>query len=175
MGRAAHPQTPCRTFVDGNYFVRRPLAFGRLYTSLIHQKKERSVPPIKPRGVVHFSIPVSDLDASRTFYVDLLGLTFLRESPAFQMMFLSAGKDYIVLAKSETPIRPNAEGSRRVHHAFAVEPHAYETAKEFLRENGVKIIDEEFRNSGTFPGRQFYIHDPDGNVIELSEFAGKEY
>ena len=133
------------------------------------------MPLIKPRGVVHFSIPVSDLEVSKRFYVDLLGLNFLRESPAFQMMFLSVGKDYVVLAKSETPIRPNAEGSRRVHHAFAVEPHAYEAAKDVLREHGVEIMDEEIRNTGTFPGRQFYIHDPDGNVIELSEFDGKAY
>ena len=131
--------------------------------------------PIKPRGVVHFSIPVSDLEASKTFYTELLGLTFLRESPAYQLMFLSVGKDYVVLAKSDTPIMPNAEGGRRVHHAFAVEPEKYDAAKAFLQENGVEIIDEEIRTSGTFPGRQFYIHDPDGNVIELSEFDGKEY
>lgn len=131
--------------------------------------------PIKPRGVVHFSIPVSDLEASKKFYTELLGLTFLRESPAYQLMFLSVGRDYVVLAKSDTPIQPNAEGSRRVHHAFAVEPEAYEAAKTYLQENGVEIIDEEIRASGTFPGRQFYIHDPDGNVIELSEFSGKEY
>jgi catechol 2,3-dioxygenase-like lactoylglutathione lyase family enzyme len=133
------------------------------------------VSAITPRGVVHFSIAVSDLEASKAFYTELLGLTFLRESPAFQMMFLQAGKDYVVLAKSDTPIQPNADGSRRVHHAFAVEPATYDAAKAFLQEKGVDIIDEEIRTSGTFPGRQFYIHDPDGNVIELSEFDGKEY
>lgn len=133
------------------------------------------MPPIKPCGVVHFSIPVSHLEASKKFYTELLGLTFLRESVAYQLMFLQAGKDYVVLAKSETPIRPNAEGSLRVHHAFAVEPAAYETAKAYLQENGVEILSEELRSSGTFPGRQFYIRDPDGNVIELSEFSGKEY
>lgn len=138
-------------------------------------RKEQAVSAITPRGVVHFSIAVSDLEASKTFYTELLGLTFLRESPAFQMMFLSAGKDYVVLAKSDTPIKPNADGSRRVHHAFAVEPASYDAAKAFLQENGVAIVDEEHRTSGTFPGRQFYIHDPDGNVIELTEFDGKEF
>jgi len=133
------------------------------------------VSAIKPRGVVHFSIPVSDLEVSKKFYTELLGLTFLRFSPAFQMMFLAAGKDYIVLCKSETPIKPNAEGERRVHHAFAIEPDAYDAAKAFLQKNGVAIVDEENRTSGTFPGRQFYIHDPDRNVIELTEWAGKDF
>ena len=130
---------------------------------------------IKPRGVVHFSIPVSDLEASKKFYTELLGLTFLRHSPAYGMMFLRAGKDYIVLCKSETPIRPNAEGARRVHHAFAIEPDTYGAAKEFLLENGVDIIDEENRTGGTFPGRQFYFHDPDRNVIELTEWGDKDF
>jgi catechol 2,3-dioxygenase-like lactoylglutathione lyase family enzyme len=130
---------------------------------------------IKPRGVVHFSIPVSDLETSKKFYTEMLGLTFLRFSEAYQIMFLMAGKDYVLLCLSETPIQPNPEGKRRVHHAFAVEPSAYEDAKAFLRNNGVEIFDEELRSTGTFPGRQFYIHDPDRNVIEFSEFTGKAY
>ncbi len=133
------------------------------------------VSAIKPRGVVHFSIPVSDLEASKKFYTELLGLTFLRHSPAFEMMFLSAGKDYINLCKSETPIQPNPEGGRRVHHAFAVEASAYDDVKEFLQKNGVEIIDEENRTTGSFPGRQFYVHDPDRNVIEITEWAGKDF
>ena len=130
---------------------------------------------IKPRGVVHFSIPVSDLEASKTFYTELLGLNFVRFSPAYQMIFLTAGKDYVILAKSETPIQPNPEGKRRVHHAFAVEPAAYDDAKVFLQKNGVVIFDEENRTTGVFPGRQFFIHDPDRNVIEFSEWAGKPF
>lgn len=131
---------------------------------------------IKPRGMVHACIPVSDLEASKKFYTEMLGLNFVRFSPAYQLIFLTAGKDYLILAKSETPINPNPEGKRRVHHAFAVHPGAaYDEAKAFLQKNGVAIIDEEDRTTGVFPGRQFYIHDPDRNVIEFSEFDGKAY
>jgi catechol 2,3-dioxygenase-like lactoylglutathione lyase family enzyme len=130
---------------------------------------------IKPRGVVHFGIAVSDLEASKKFYTDLLGLTFLRFSPAYQIMFLMAGKDYVLLCKTDEPIKPNSEGKRTVHHAFAVEPSAYDAAKEFLQSKGVEIFDEENRSTGTFPGRQFYIHDPDQNVIEFSEWEGKAF
>ena len=52
---------------------------------------------------------------------------------------------------------------------------AYEDAKTFLQNNGVPIFDEENRDGGTFPGRQFYIHDPDRNVIEFSEWSGKNF
>ena len=105
---------------------------------------------IKPRGVVHFSIPVSDLEASKTFYTELLGLNFVAFSPAYQMIFLTAGKDYIILAKSETPIQPNPEGKRRVHHAFAVESAAHDDAKAFLQKNGVVIFDEETERPACF-------------------------
>jgi catechol 2,3-dioxygenase-like lactoylglutathione lyase family enzyme len=130
---------------------------------------------IKPRGVVHFSLAVSDLEVSKKFYTELLGFTFVRHSPAYEMMFLTAGQDFVTLCKSETPIRPNPEGGRRVHHAFALDPDAYDDAKNFLIENGVEIIDEENRTTGTILGRQFYIRDPDGNVIELNDWSGKEF
>jgi catechol 2,3-dioxygenase-like lactoylglutathione lyase family enzyme len=130
---------------------------------------------IEPRGVVHFSLSVSDLAVSRKFYTELLGLQFIAEAPDYGMVFLKAGNDHVILCKSETPIRPNAERSRRVHHAFAVEPARYDEAKKFLEKNGIAILDEEDRKSGVFVGRQFYIEDPDRNVIEITEWAGKEF
>ena len=36
-------------------------------------------------------------------------------------------------------------------------------------------MDEEHRSTGTFPGRQFYIEDPDRNVIEFTEWSGKAF
>ena len=133
------------------------------------------ISPIKPRGTVHFSIPVSDLELSQAFYTELLGFKFERFSPAYQMIFLTAGKDYIVLCKSETQILPNKEGGRRVHHAFAIDDSEYDASKNFLIANGVPIFDEEDRTAGTFPGRQFYIHDPDKNVIEFTIWNGREF
>ena len=130
---------------------------------------------IKPRGVLHFSLSVSNLEVSKKFYTEILGLTFVRHSTAYEMMFLTAGQDFVTLCKSETPIQPNPKGRRRVHHAFALAPDTYEDAKNFLLENGVEIIDEENRETGTVLGRQFYIHDPDLNVIELNDWNGREF
>ena len=38
---------------------------------------------IEPQGVVHFSIAVSDLDASRRFYTEILGLKLVSDGSAF--------------------------------------------------------------------------------------------
>jgi len=127
---------------------------------------------IEPKGVVHFSIPVSDLEVSRRFYTEILGLKFKFEAPAAGMVFLTAGEDHVILCKSEGKIQRSAAEMRRIHHAFKLEPDKYDDAKTFLKTNGVDIFEEEDRKSGVFVGRQFYIRDPDGTVIEFSVWDG---
>lgn len=127
---------------------------------------------IEPRGVVHFSIAVSDLDASRKFYTEILGLTHVQDSPRLGLVFLRAGDDYVLLAKSDAPLKRDPLDSRRAHHAFKVDADKYEDAKAFLASNGVEVFEEEDRKRGVFVGRQFYIHDPDGAVIEFTEWDG---
>jgi catechol 2,3-dioxygenase-like lactoylglutathione lyase family enzyme len=127
---------------------------------------------IEPRSVVHFSIPVSDLEASRKFYTEILGLTLIQDAPAQGMVFLRAGGDHVILARSGTPIVRDAKDSRRAHHAFKVDAGKYDDAKAFLASKGVDVFEEEDRKKGVFVGRQFYIRDPDGTVIEFSEWDG---
>jgi catechol 2,3-dioxygenase-like lactoylglutathione lyase family enzyme len=127
---------------------------------------------IEPKGVVHFSIPVSDLEVSRRFYTEILGLKFKFEARAAGMVFLTAGEDHVILCKSEAKIQRSAAEMRRIHHAFKLDPDKYEDAKTFLRLKGVDIFEEEDRKSGVFVGRQFYIRDPDGTVIEFSLWDG---
>jgi glyoxylase I family protein len=127
---------------------------------------------IEPKGVVHFSIAVSDLAASRKFYTETLGLTLIQDASAIGFVFLRAGDDHVILAKSDAPLQRNAKDSRRAHHAFKVDPDKYDDAKSFLASKGVTVFEEEDRKTGVFVGRQFYIHDPDGAVIEFSEWDG---
>jgi catechol 2,3-dioxygenase-like lactoylglutathione lyase family enzyme len=127
---------------------------------------------IEPRSVVHFSIAVSDLDASRKFYTEVLGLTLVQDAPAIGMVFLRAGGDHVILAKSDAPLQRNSKDARRAHHAFKVDADKYEAAKAFLATEGVEVFEEEDRKKGVFVGRQFYIHDPDGAVIEFTEWDG---
>ena len=127
---------------------------------------------IEPKGVVHFSIAVSDLDASRKFYVEILGLTLVQNAPTLGMVFLRAGRDHVILARSDAPLKRDPKDSRRAHHAFKVDSNKYEAAKAFLSTKGVEVFEEEDRKKGVFVGRQFYIRDPDGTVIEFSEWDG---
>ena len=127
---------------------------------------------IEPRGVVHFSIPVSNLQASQIFYTEILGLDLVHYAPEMNMVFLRAGTDYVILARVDTPLQRSAKDNRRAHHAFKIDADKYEDAKAFLASKGVEVFEEEDRKKGVFVGRQFYVHDLDGSVIEFTEWDG---
>ena len=56
---------------------------------------------IKTKGILHVTIPVSDLARSRAFYTEILGLEFVaqvpKENPHF--VFLKSGADYVILGR----------------------------------------------------------------------------
>lgn len=45
---------------------------------------------LKTQGVLHFSLPVTDLDRSRKFYEGLLGMKVIEQSP--RMVFFENGR-----------------------------------------------------------------------------------
>ena len=132
---------------------------------------------IENKGVVHFTIPVSDTARSEAFYRDVVGLRTVQRVAAAGMVFMAAGGDHVILTRSGTPIDPNPGDEFRVHHAFRVDVAAYDAALAHLRRHGVGIIFEEDRRDGVFIGRQAYFHDPDRNVLEISalERVGEGY
>lgn len=124
---------------------------------------------LKLQKLVHFTIPVKDLDRAETFYTGLLGFVKVRRSP--HMCFLRCGADLFVLTHSDMPVDPNPPERHEIHTAFLARGAEYDAALQVLSENGVQVFLEESRDRGTFQGRSAYFHDPDGNVIELIDLA----
>ena len=122
---------------------------------------------IETKGIVHFTLSVSDLDRSEAFYRDILGFRVVQKISSVGMVFLASGDDYVILTRSKTPIDPNPGNEIFVHHAFRVDVAAYDDAIAHLKKNGVEILFEEDRRDGLFIGRQAYFHDPDRNVLEI--------
>ncbi len=120
------------------------------------------------KGLVHFTIPVSDIARSEAFYADLLGMKVIqRLPPAVGMLFLRCGRDYLVLSRTTQPIGLEREDDSSIHHAFAVEGDEFDAALMELERNRVKVFLSEVRDQGVFTGRSAYFHDPDGNVLEI--------
>ena len=123
---------------------------------------------LKTHAVLHFSLPVTDLDRSRQFYEKLLGMKVVEQSP--RMVFLQTGDDYLILAKGIESLKYDSPQSTPVHHAFKVKPEDFEPSIDELRKNGVEVFNIEDRNQGVFWGPQAYFLDPDGNKLEI--YAG---
>src|SRR3954468_24900432 len=135
-------------------------------TRIAPKRRSRRPMMLKTEGVLHFTIPVKDLDRSEKFYTEILGMEKIRRTG--HMVFLrAAGKDNFVMTFSEKPIDPNADGKHEIHSAFRLTAEEYDRAKEFLTARGITIFKEEDRQSGTFQGRSAYFLDPDRNVIEI--------
>ena len=123
---------------------------------------------LKTHGVLHFSLPVTDLDRSRQFYEGVLGMKVVEQSA--RMVFLQTGEDFLMLAKGSEPLRYDSPKSTPVHHAFKVKPEDFEPSIADLCKNGIEVFNIEDRNQGVFWGPQAYFLDPDGNKLEI--YAG---
>lgn len=126
---------------------------------------------IKTKGILHITIPVSDLARSRAFYTDVLGLEFIGQAPKQDphFVFLKSGGDYVVLGRE-----PSRERfSDIIHHAFMVDGDAYDATVAELKGKGVNVFREERRDEGVFTGRSAYFHDPDNNALEVIHLTNK--
>lgn len=127
---------------------------------------------VEPTGILHFTIGVSDLEASRKFYEEVLGCSYWRQNQS--TVFMRAGTDYFVLSRTGYHQPPNKPKDTLIHHAFMVAAEDFDAAMAYLEENGVDILLYEDQNAGhfSFPGRHAYFHDPDGNAIEIVDLHG---
>jgi glyoxylase I family protein len=126
-------------------------------------------------GVVHFSIPVSDVAASTRFYTDIVGLKHLATVGQGTMAFLDAAGVCVILVKRDPPINPVQDNHGGVHHSFGIARGEYRAALDHLQAHGVEITFEEDRQGGVINGPRAYFHDPDGTVLEfidLTSYAG---
>jgi len=120
---------------------------------------------LKTEGVLHFTIPVKNLDRAEKFYTENLG--FEKVGRTERIVFLRAGSDFFNLTYCENPIALNAGNRHEIHSAFRVSPQTYEETLKNLPAKGIEIFKQEDRQTGVFVGRSAYIRDPDGNVIEF--------
>jgi len=126
---------------------------------------------IKTKGVLHITIPVSDLARSRAFYTEVLGLEFVAELPKHDphFVFLKSGADYVLLGREAS----RARFSDIIHHAFMVDGDAYDATVAELKASGVDVFREERRDQGVFTGRSAYFRDPDNNALEVIHLTNK--
>jgi catechol 2,3-dioxygenase-like lactoylglutathione lyase family enzyme len=125
---------------------------------------------VKPTGILHFTISVTDLVQARRFYEDVVGCTFWRQNDS--TVFMRCGESYFVLSRTGYHAPPNRGRDTLIHHAFAVAATDFDAAIAHVEASGVEVLLYEDTGHRSFTGRHIYFHDPDGNAIELIDFQG---
>jgi catechol 2,3-dioxygenase-like lactoylglutathione lyase family enzyme len=122
------------------------------------------------QGVVHWSIPVNDLEESENFYGALLGLEAKGRLGNSRMSCFKAGDHYILLCARKEPLVRTPQQDNRLHHAFRVTPEMFERGCKVFHQKGVRIAEPiVYREKGHFTGRELYFLDPSGNMLELCD------
>jgi glyoxylase I family protein len=122
----------------------------------------------------HVSLPVSDLERSKEFYGDVLGLIEVERPPFdFPGAWFGLGGDRLHLIVDENSTFRGEKGvdSRDIHCAVRVR--SFRDALEFLRSKGYDekatgLMEMKVSPHATAGFPQIYILDPDRNVIEIN-------
>lgn len=131
------------------------------------------------RSVHHIAFNVRDMNASRHFYGNILGLHELtgEEVPATLKQLVAEGKVANFVTPDGTVIDlfwepdlsppdpdPHRAFTRANHLAFDIDPELFDLAVEILKQNMV-LIDHGPVTRPT--GRGIYFYDPDGFLLEI--------
>ena len=128
-------------------------------------------PLLSVRTIDHIAVIAQDLEASRHFYEDTLGMKPVpRPAFPFEGLWFQAGQTqiHVILANQEAgpagqPPFGGTMTSRGHHMAFELADCAEAVAK--LREANIEIVAGPQSRPDGF--QQVYIHDPDGYLVEL--------
>jgi catechol 2,3-dioxygenase-like lactoylglutathione lyase family enzyme len=126
--------------------------------------------PVKPSGILHFTLSVTDLDRARRFYEEVVGATFWRQNDS--TVFMRCGEQYFVLSRTGYHTPPNRGRDSLIHHAFMFNGEDFDAALANAEAKGVEVLLYEDKGHRSFTGRHAYFHDPDGNAIEFIDFQG---
>jgi catechol 2,3-dioxygenase-like lactoylglutathione lyase family enzyme len=115
-------------------------------------------------AIHHVALDVDDLDAALRFYTEGMGFTELRRPDfGFRGAWLDTGSHQVHLVEVPGPLPPNGGA----HFALHVEDR--DAAVDELRAKDIKV-DPVPEVPGA--GRQAFLTDPAGNLIELNQPTG---
>lgn len=129
--------------------------------------------PIRVHSLDHVTLVVRDLEVSRRFYVDALGMEQVdRPGFSFSGSWFQAGETqiHLILQHDESGPAgihvPEHLASSRTHHFAFVVDDAW-VASDHLKSLGYAIVSgPKARPDGAV---QVFIEDPDGHVVELCQ------
>ncbi|WP_416730587.1 VOC family protein [Fictibacillus sp. JL2B1089] len=117
---------------------------------------------VRIQGINHITIRVSNIENSKTFYMNVLGAKIVHKGNTD--IYLDAGGVWLCLIeiKDAKPMDKNQVGVD--HFAFTVSEEHFPKAVQLLREQNVEITRGPIQRGG---GNTVSFNDPDGTEIEF--------
>ncbi len=114
---------------------------------------------IKTTGIDHVVLWVSDLERSKKFYIDLLGMKVNHESDWQSFLWCGDGDQVALFQQRDgSPVKIGAELN---HMALRMEPNSYEQVKARLEQEGIEV------SGRAGDPTCIYFDDPDGHRLQL--------
>lgn len=129
--------------------------------------------PFSLRKIDHVVLRVVDLKASLEFYLDAIGCVMEKEQTAIGLHQIRAGDSLIDLLPltgllgSKGGAGPGGGGRNLDHFALQITPFDEAAIRAHLAAHGVEVAEAGRRYGAEGEGPSIYVHDPDGNVVEL--------
>lgn len=125
------------------------------------------------RHVFHLSIPVYDLEASKAFYVGVLGASIGRTHDEWLDVLLWGHQ--ITLQRRPDEVLPRERQGRR-HFGVVLPWEEWESLAAQVRAAGAAFLEEPKVSHRGTPEEQgkFYLEDPSHNVVEIKAYRDAE-
>lgn len=128
---------------------------------------------VEIKGFDHVAINVSDIECSKRFFMELLGLTY-----AFELhpkhVYLWCGKNMLALVQPEKPQKLSSGANETIggvnHISFRVSDSQFDQMVQQLQKGQVKV--EKGPTVRPEEGsKSFYFFDPDGHRLEVTAWT----
>jgi catechol 2,3-dioxygenase-like lactoylglutathione lyase family enzyme len=125
------------------------------------------------REIDHLVLRVTDVARMLDFYCGVLGCALERRQDEIGLVQLRAGRSLIDFVTVDGAIGraggapPGREGRNLDHLCLRIEPFDGETLRGYLAEHGIDAGEVSSRYGAEGEGPSIYIHDPEGNMVEL--------
>ncbi len=119
------------------------------------------MPGIEATQIDHVSVLITDVERSRRFYRDVLGLKEIAKPRTFTFVALwfELGNQQLHLLRKDMP------DTRSPRH-FALRVKDVQVARQYLRERDIPL-----EETSLIPRcDRFFVYDPDGNRIEIIQW-----
>jgi len=127
--------------------------------------------PFVLKGIDHIVLRVADLQKSLDFYCSQLGCVQERSIPELGLYQLRAGEqliDLIPIGAKLAGTEPRAASGLNVDHfCLFISPFDPEQLLSWAQKAGLQHSEVATRYGARGDGPSLYLHDPDGNTVEL--------